>query len=90
MNAKLTLALLLFTQLASAQRVTESTLSLTASEDRCAVGKSVSSVDNTERQIFLRFLLARGAGLAGLTVELLAPGAQVMELFNYERLPTAP
>ncbi|MBY0375108.1 MAG: hypothetical protein K2Q23_14015, partial [Bryobacteraceae bacterium] len=64
MKAKLTFALLLFPSLLTAQRVTESTLSLTASEDRCAVGKPVSAVDNTERQIFFRFLLARGAGLS--------------------------
>lgn len=75
---------------AHAQRVTESTISLTASEDRCTVGRPVSVVDSTERQVFFRFLLARGAGVAGLTVEWLAPGAQVMEFLNYEQLPSAP
>jgi murein DD-endopeptidase MepM/ murein hydrolase activator NlpD len=90
MKSQLTLALLLFAQLATAQRVTESTLSLTASEDRCAVGKPVSAVDNTERQIFFRFLLSRASALSGLTVEWLAPGAQVMEFVNYEQLPSAP
>lgn len=90
MNLRLPLALLLLSQLAIAQKVTESTLSLTASEDRCAVGKPVSAVDNTERQIFFRFLLARAAGVTGLTVEWLAPGARVMEFLNYEQLPAAP
>ena len=90
MKAKLSIILLLFTPYASAQRVTESTLSLTASEDRCSVGKAVSSVENSERQIFFRFLLSRASGVSGLTVEWLAPGAQVMEFLNYEQLPTAP
>jgi murein DD-endopeptidase MepM/ murein hydrolase activator NlpD len=81
---------LLFTGLGWAQQVTESTLSLTASEDRCAVGRPVTQVDATERQLFFRFLLSRGAGLSGLTVEWLAPGAQVMEFVNYEQLPSAP
>ena len=75
---------------ALAQKVTESSLSLTASEDKCAVGRAVSLVENTERQVFFRFLLARGAGVSGLTVEWLAPGAQVMEFLNYEQLPSAP
>jgi len=90
MNSKLTLALVLFLQTAAAQRVTESTFSLSASEDRCSVGKSVSAIDNTERQIFFRFLLSGGSGVPGLTVEWLAPGDQVMEFLNYEQLPTAP
>ena len=64
MKSKLLLSLLLLSGLATAQKVTESTLSLSASEDRCAVGRPVSSIENTERQIFFRFLLARGTGVA--------------------------
>lgn len=76
--------------LAAAQKVTESALSLSASEDRCSIGRAVSTIDNTDRQIFFRFLLSRASGLTGLTVEWLAPGAQVMEFLNYEQLPNAP
>ncbi len=89
MKFPILIALLLATGVASAQKVTESSLSLTASEDRCAVGRPVSVVENSERQIFFRFLLSRAAGLNGLTVEWLAPGAQVMEFANYEQLPAA-
>ncbi|WP_238326019.1 M23 family metallopeptidase [Bryobacter aggregatus] len=70
--------------------MTESSISLSASEDRCSVGKAVQKVDNTERQVFFRFLLSRPNGLRGLSVEWLAPGAQVMEFLNYEQLPAAP
>ena len=90
MKLKLFVLLSLLSSLATAQKVTESTLSLSASEDRCAVGRPVTSIENTERQIFFRFLLARGSGISGLTVEWLAPGAQVMEFLNYEQLPSAP
>ncbi len=90
MNLKLLISCLVLAGVAFAQRVTESSLSLTASEDKCAVGRAVSTVDNTERQVFFRFLLARGAGVSGLTVEWLAPGARVMEFLNYEQLPSAP
>ena len=90
MNFKLLISLVLLSGLATAQKVTGSALSLSASEDRCAVGRPVTSIDNTERQIFFRFLLARGSGISGLTVEWLAPGAQVMEFLNYEQLPSAP
>ncbi len=90
MKFKLLVSLVLLSGLATAQKVTGSTLSLSASEDRCAVGRPVTSIDNTERQIFFRFLLARGSGISGLTVEWLAPGAQVMEFLNYEQLPSAP
>ncbi len=90
MHPRIPFALVLLASAAFGQRVTESALSLSASEERCAVGKSVTSIENTERQIFFRFLLARGSGLSGLTVEWLAPGAQVMEFLNYEQLPTAP
>lgn len=90
MTRSLTLLLLLAATALEAQKVTESTLSLTASEDRCSVGKPVSAVDNTERGIFFRFLLARAANQTGLTVEWLAPGAQVMDFVNYDALPAAP
>ena len=65
-------------------------MSLSASEDRCAIGRPVSAIDNTDRQIFFRFLLTRASGLSGLTVEWLAPGAQVIDFLNYEQLPNAP
>ncbi len=90
MNFKLLIFCLPLVGVALGQRVTESSLSLTASEERCAVGRSVSSVANSERQVFFRFLLTRGSGVSGLTVEWLAPGAQVMEFLNYEQLPSAP
>ncbi|MFN8811403.1 MAG: M23 family metallopeptidase [Acidobacteriota bacterium] len=86
----LPLVLLVCGGVVRAQRVTESALALTASEERCSVGKAVTVVDNTERGVFFRFLLARGGGQAGLTVEWLAPGGQVMEFVNYEVLPAAP
>jgi hypothetical protein len=63
MNFRTPFALLAFLQIASAQTVTVSTLSLTASEERCAVGKPVSAVQNSDRQIFFRFLLARAPAL---------------------------
>ena len=87
---KLFALLLAFTGLAIAQKVTESSVSLSASEDRCAIGRPVAAFDNTERQVFFRFLLSRASGITGLTVEWLAPGAQVMEFLNYDQLPNAP
>jgi murein DD-endopeptidase MepM/ murein hydrolase activator NlpD len=90
MKSLLLLVIALSALTLEAQRVTESALSLTASEDACAVGRPVTSISNTERQIFFKFILVRGSGLPGLTVEWLAPGAQVMDFDNYEQLPNAP
>ncbi len=69
--------------------MTQSALSLSASEERCATGKPITELVNTERQIFFRFLLERASGLQGLTVEWLAPGAQVVDFENYDQLPRA-
>jgi murein DD-endopeptidase MepM/ murein hydrolase activator NlpD len=74
---------------ARAQRVTQSNLSLTASEERCSTGKAVTELGATERQVFFRFLMERAAGLDGLTVEWLAPGDVVVDFENYDRLPNA-
>lgn len=82
-------ALVFFLNPLLAQKVTESALSLTASEERCSIGKPVTRLTNTERQVFFRFVLSRAAALNGLTVEWLAPGAQVMEFANYDQLPQA-
>jgi murein DD-endopeptidase MepM/ murein hydrolase activator NlpD len=72
-----------------AQRVSQSALSLTASEEHCSTGKPVNEVSTTERQVFFRFLLERAAGLDNLTVEWLGPGATVIDFDNYDHLPQA-
>jgi murein DD-endopeptidase MepM/ murein hydrolase activator NlpD len=74
---------------AQAQRVTQSALSLSASEERCSTGKPITEVAATERQVFFRFLMTNAAGLEGLTVEWLAPGDVVADFENYDRLPGA-
>jgi murein DD-endopeptidase MepM/ murein hydrolase activator NlpD len=84
---RLSAAVLLAACLSFAQRITQSTLSLTASEDRCVAGKPVTELANTERQLFFRFLLSRGPSIQALTVEWLAPGGQMVEFENYDRLP---
>lgn len=75
--------------LAQGQRVSQSALSLTASEERCSTGKPVTEVSATERQVFFRFLLERAAGLDALSVEWLGPGDVVVDFENYDRLPNA-
>lgn len=82
-------ALLLVLAPLSAQRVVESTLSLTAREERCTTGKPIAELSAAERQVFFRFLLRNASNLSGLTVEWLAPGAQVVDFVNYEQLPVA-
>lgn len=70
-----------------AQKVTQSSFSLTASETQCSVGKAVDQVGSGERQVFFWFLLTGGAGLPSMTVEWLDPSGQVAQFASYERLP---
>jgi murein DD-endopeptidase MepM/ murein hydrolase activator NlpD len=86
---KISLVLLGACSALTGQRVTESALSLSAREDRCVIGKSTATVETTDRQVFFRFLMTGASGLTGLTVEWLAPGAQVIEFLNYDTLPSA-
>lgn len=75
---------------ASAQRLVTATVATTASEERCAAGKPVSVVKNTERQVFFQFTLSKQRPVRRLTVEWLAPGERVYDFENYESLPAAP
>lgn len=84
-----TLLVCLAASAALAQRVSQSALSLTASEERCSTGKPVSELSATERQVFFRFLVTQASGLDALTVEWLGPGDVVVDFENYDRLPGA-